>query len=114
MPPGQADDEESAQAKGDDEEQPAGRNAGGRAWIRGRGDGGGGPSDDCGAASGDLVVADRVVRQTAKGDCVAKGLEEGDFGVPDDDGNNDEEDILEDAGEGHDEAGSLANLRHHC
>jgi hypothetical protein len=37
-------------------------------------------------------------------------LERGDVGAPDQDRDDDKEDVLEDAGEGHDEAGGLADL----
>lgn len=58
----------------------------------------------------ELLVADGVVNEAAEGHGVAEGLEGGDLGLPDDDGDDDEEDGFQDAGEGHDETRSLANL----
>lgn len=58
----------------------------------------------------ELVPAERVVEQAGEGDGVAKDLERGDGGAPDQDGDDDEEDVLEDAGQGHDEAGGFADL----
>lgn len=49
-----------------------------------------------------LFVSEGVVRQAGEGNGVANGLHEADLGVPDDNGHEDEEDVFEDAGEGHD------------
>ena len=58
----------------------------------------------------DLLPADRVVHQTDQGDGVAKKLQEGDGGVPDEHGDGDEEDVLQDPCKRHDQARGLANL----
>ena len=61
-------------------------------------------------ALGEGLVAEGVVDQAAEGDGVTEELEGRDGGLPDDDGNNDEENRLENASEGHDETRRLANL----
>jgi len=58
----------------------------------------------------DLRPAEGVVHEAEEGDGVAEELEEGDGGVPDYDGGDDEEDGFEDAGEGENERGGLADL----
>lgn len=59
---------------------------------------------------GELVVANRVVGEADEGDAVADDLDECDFRAPDDDGDDDEENVFQDASEGHDQARCLANL----
>lgn len=58
----------------------------------------------------DLVLSERVVRKAEDGNGVAKGLETRNRRLPDNDGDDDEQDRLEDAGERQDESRSLANL----
>ena len=58
----------------------------------------------------ELVGAEFVVDEAAEGDGVAEDLEAGD-GVPEDEeGGADEEDVFEDAREGHHEGGGFADL----
>lgn len=59
----------------------------------------------------ELVAAEGVVDQPAEGDGVAGELERGDLLGAEDDGEGNEEDGLEDAGEGEDQARGLADLR---
>lgn len=58
----------------------------------------------------ELLLAERVVHEACECDAVAKELERADLRVPDEDGHDDEKDVLENAGEGHDEARGLADL----
>lgn len=62
-------------------------------------------------ALSELFVAEGVVDQATKCQAIAEELEGGDLGVPDDDGSNDKQNVLEDAGEGHYETGSLTDLQ---
>lgn len=48
----------------------------------------------------ELLEPKGVVDEGAETDAVADDLDRGDFGFPDDDGEDDEEDVLEDAGQG--------------
>lgn len=59
----------------------------------------------------DLVGTELVVDETAEGNAVAKGLETGDGVAEDEHRGKDEEDILEDTGQGEDEGRGLANLQ---
>lgn len=61
-------------------------------------------------AAGQLVVAERVEHQAGESYGVAECLQYGDLGVPEEDGDDDEKNALEDAGEGHDETRGAANL----
>lgn len=58
----------------------------------------------------DLVGAKLVVDETAEGDAVAEELEGRDGVAENHHGGDNEEDILQDTAEGHDETGSLADL----
>src|SRR5690606_8315431 len=57
-----------------------------------------------------LDPAERVVDEPGEGDGVAKHLQRRDVGAPDGDRDDDEEYVLEDARQGHDEARRLADL----
>lgn len=57
-----------------------------------------------------LVSTQLVPDETEQSDRVTKELKGGDGGVPDHHGGNDQEDILEDTAEGHDQGRGLANL----
>lgn len=112
VPQGHDNDKQAADGEAGDEEEPARvKRRRGAAAGRGGPEGAGGPGQGDGAGAGELVVADGVVGEAGEGDGVAEALEEGDLGAPDDDGDDDEEDVLENAGEGHDEAGRLADLQ---
>jgi hypothetical protein len=58
-----------------------------------------------------LLFAKLEPEHTEEGDGVAEHLEVGDHGTPDEDGGNDQEDILQDTAEGQDETRGLSNLR---
>ena len=58
-----------------------------------------------------MVPADGVVNQADERNSIAENLQESNLGVPDHDGGNDEEDILQNTRQGHDETRSLADLR---
>ena len=62
----------------------------------------------------DLLAAELVVDEAAEGDGVAEGLEAGDGVMEEDHAGDDEEDVLEDAGQGEDERGGFANLIFVC
>lgn len=58
----------------------------------------------------DLVTTELVVDQTHQGNRVTEELETGDGSVPEHHRGGDQEDILEDTAQGHDQGRSLANL----
>lgn len=96
-------DEQTAKDERRDQNAPSCSQGRGAAAVGRRGAPHGGCQCSRGAGEfDDLIVAERVVREASQGNGVAYGLHEGDLGVPDQDRHEDQEDVLENACEGHD------------